>query len=206
MEPNNNLNTVEEKQESPVQETKMKKFLKDGLEFLKFALIALAIVVPIRMFIAQPFIVSGASMMPTFQDKDYLIIDEISYILGDPHRYDVIVFKFPVETSKYLIKRVIGLPGETVEITNGKVTIFKKDAVSDSAGITINEPYINEPFNTTKTIELKDGEYFVMGDNRNRSSDSRSWGVLPRKDIVGRAFLRLLPAAHADYLPGAFKE
>lgn len=187
-------------------ESKMKRFWKEGLDFLKYALIALVIVIPIRMYIAQPFIVSGQSMMPTFQDKNYLIIDEVSYLLREPHRGEVIVFHYPVVESKYLIKRIIGLPGEKVEIKNGKVVIFPNETSTEKNGIILDEYYIKEPFETTKTYTLKDGEYFVMGDNRNQSADSRTWGILPRKNIVGRAFIRLYPFSKIDYLPGAIKQ
>ncbi len=208
MEQNNNNIDKNPKLEEGINvpQSKMKKFWSEGLEFLKFAVIALAIVIPIRMFIAQPFIVSGQSMVPTFEDKDYLVVDEITYRFENPNRGDVIVFRYPLETSKFLIKRIIGLPGETVKIYNGIVTIHPKGADKNSLGVTLHEPYINEAFDTTKTITLTDDEYFVMGDNRNRSSDSRSWGALPKKDIVGRAFLRLLPLSHIDYLPGAFTQ
>lgn len=208
MEQNNNMNVTSNSIEAGVNEpeSKMKKFWRDGLEFVKFALIALAIVIPIRMYIAQPFIVSGQSMVPTFQNSDYLIIDEISYLLGTPHRGDVIVFHYPTDHSKYLIKRIIALPNENVQIKNGKVTVYPCDKLSNCAGIEMKEPYINEPFSTTENYTTGDNEYFVMGDNRNRSSDSRVWGPLNRKDIVGRAFIRLLPLTHISYLPGAFTQ
>lgn len=178
---------------------------KGAIEFLRFAIIALLIVIPIRYFIAQPFIVSGDSMYPTFHDGQYLIIDELSYYLGTPHRGDVIVFHYPVQHSKYLIKRIIGLPNETIEIKNGKITVGSTcpdTAICADDRITLNEPYIDEPFNITRTYTTKDNEYFVMGDNRNRSSDSRAWGVLPKSDIVGRVYLRLLPVNYISYLPG----
>src|SRR3990167_2019370 len=86
------------------------------LELIRFAVIAVAIVIPIRLYIAQPFIVSGSSMVPTFENSEYLIVDEISYRLGDPERFDVVVFKYPRDTSKFFIKRIIGLPNETVDL------------------------------------------------------------------------------------------
>ncbi len=175
-----------------------KKYKKDGIEFFKFGIIALLIVLPIRLFVAQPFIVSGDSMYPTFHNGQYLIIDELSYHLRAPKRGEVIVFHYPRETKKYLIKRIIGLPGEKVIINNGKVSIKGTDGNEQ----TLDESYINEPFNYSGTFDLNEGEYFTMGDNRNRSSDSRAWGVLPKKDIVGRTFLRLFPFSDATYLPG----
>lgn len=179
------------------------KVLKDNIvEFVKFAFIAIIIVMPIRMFIAQPFIVSGSSMFPTFHDGEYLIIDELSYNLGNPKRYDVAVFRYPKDTKKYFIKRVIGLPNETIIIKDGKITI-KNSEFPD--GFQLEETYLNDIFHTTGTYKNNSDEYFVMGDNRNFSSDSRVWGQLPRKLIVGRAYLRLLPIAHASFLPGKIK-
>lgn len=184
---------------------KIKKYKKDFIDILKFAFIALIIVLPIRMFIAQPFIVSGSSMVPNFHDKEYLIIDELSYYIHSPRRDDVIVFHYPYNTSKkplYFIKRVIGLPGETVIIKEGHVTIKNSE---NPNGFEKNEVYINEPFDTNGTYTLGKDEYFVMGDNRNASSDSRVWGVLDKKYIVGRAFMRLLPLSKMSYLPGSVK-
>lgn len=182
----------------------LKKYKKDIIDILKFAFIALLIVLPIRMFIAQPFIVSGSSMVPNFHDKEYLIVDELSYYLHAPTRNEVIVFHFPnpykeAKKSLYLIKRIIGLPNETVIIDNGNVIIKNKE---NPEGLALDQSYINESFKTSGTYTLGEDEYFVMGDNRNNSSDSRSWGVLNRKYIVGRAFLRLFPLSKISYLPG----
>lgn len=196
MENNNNV-------KPPVVESKLRKHAKDAWDLLKFAAIALAIVVPIRMWIAQPFIVSGESMYPTFHDGEYLIVDEISYITNGAHRGDVVIFKYPNDPSRYFIKRIIGLPNETIDIKNGKITIINKQYPE---GFMLNEPYINETFTTTEKYKTGNDEYFVLGDNRNRSSDSRVWGILPKKLMVGRAYLRLLPFSSAAYLPGALKE
>ena len=169
-------------------------------ELLKFALVAVIIVVPVRLFIAQPFIVSGASMDPTFHNGQYLIVDEISYRFGEPERGDVIIFKYPKDPSQYFIKRVIGLPGEMVRITSDGVSVTK----TDGSTVGLEEPYIvNEGNGGNLTVELKPDQYFVMGDNRPESSDSRVWGVLPKENIVGRAFLRLLPIQNATILPGS---
>lgn len=172
-------------------------------DLLRFILVAVAIVLPVRILIAQPFIVSGSSMFPTFEDKQYLIVDQLSYRFEEPKRGDVIIFRFPLDESKFFIKRLIGLPNEKVEIKDGSITI------TDASGktFTLDEPYI-ETTNWGRgdfSTSLKDDEYFVLGDNRTASSDSRSWGILPRKDIIGRAFLRLLPVDHADINPGEYR-
>ena len=169
-------------------------------EMLRFALIALVIVIPIRIFIAQPFIVSGASMVPTFQNGQYLIVDQLTYRFEKPKNGDVIVFKYPKDPSKYFIKRVIGIPGDTIAINGNVITLTDKEHPD---GLVLQEPYIAHMNPTTSLTEvLGDGEYFVMGDNRDNSSDSRMWGILPEDLIVGRAFLRLFPLDNASFLPG----
>lgn len=181
----------------------MKKNAEGIWDLVKFATIALAIVIPIRLYIAQPFVVSGDSMVPTFHDGQYLIIDELSYNIGQAHRGDVVIFRYPKDLKRFFIKRIIALPNETVTISDSKVTIINKDYPE---GFTLSEPYLNEQFPTVGTWEVPEGQYFVMGDNRNRSSDSRIWGVVPEKLLIGRAYLRLLPVASASYLPGSYKE
>lgn len=188
------------------QDDKTKKLLisikNSILEFLKFAIIAAVIVLPIRMFVAQPFIVSGLSMFPTFDDGEYLIIDELSYNFKKPHRNDVIVFHYPKNEKQYFIKRIIGLPNETVLIKDGVVTI-KNQEFPD--GFVLEENYLNEQFSTNGIYTNGENDYFVMGDNRNHSSDSRIWGKVSEDLIVGRAYVRLLPIAHAAFLPGKVK-
>lgn len=169
-------------------------------ELAKFALIALIIVVPIRYFVAQPFVVSGLSMFPTFNDGQYLIIDELSYKFHPPHRGDVIVFHYPKDRSKYFIKRIIGLPGETV-ITHDTTVTIKNDEHPE--GFVLNEPYVSRAVDGNIFDKLGKDEYFVMGDNRPASSDSRYWGNLPKKLIVGRVYLRLLPFSQIGILPGS---
>jgi len=169
-------------------------------EIATFLILAVVIVLPIRLFIAQPFVVEGESMAPTFDSGDYLIVDELSYRLTDPKRGDVIVFRYPGNEKVFYIKRIIGLPGETVSIDRGKVTITKPDGTS----LTIDEPYVvAEDATYTESTVIGPDQYFVMGDNRPRSSDSRIWGLLPEREIMGRAFLQLLPATKIDLLPGA---
>ncbi|HEU5114874.1 MAG TPA: signal peptidase I [Candidatus Paceibacterota bacterium] len=169
-------------------------------ELVTYALLALVIVVPIRLWIAQPFIVNGSSMDTTFRDGEYLIVDELSYRFHEPERGDVLIFKYPQDTSKYFIKRLIGLPGETVVVKSDSVTIINKD---HPQGIQLNEPYIHSRTFGNMTVTLSNDEYFVMGDNRLVSSDSRVWGPLPKSDIIGRPILRLLPFSQIGMWPGA---
>lgn len=171
-------------------------------EWLRFAIIALLIVLPIRWFVALPFIVSGASMEDTFHNNEYLIVDQLTYKFEHPERGDVIVFRYPRDPSKYFIKRVIGLPGETVKIEDGMVIIESDEY---PGGLVLYEPYA-ETMNRTSNLtqELGEGEYFVMGDNRDSSSDSRVWGALPESKIVGRALLRLFPLNEIGLFPGSY--
>ena len=171
------------------------------IEIVRFAIIALVIVLPIRIFIAQPFIVSGASMEDTFHNNEYLIVDQLSYRFEDPTRGDVVVFRYPRDPSKFFIKRVIGLPGDTITIEGGAITITNNEHPD---GILLDEPYLYTPPDSYVTETLGTGEYFVMGDNRGASSDSRVWGTLTEDKIIGRAFLRLFPLAEADIFPGAY--
>ena len=174
-----------------------KDFLK---EVLNLVVIAVVIVIPFRLFIAQPFIVDGLSMYPTYNNGHYLIIDEISYRFEDPKRGSVMVFKYPKDPSKYFVKRVIGLPGEKVEINRGMVTIINSE---NPEGLTLEEPYVKFPKDETLNYELKEGEYFVMGDNRASSADSRIWGAVPEENIIGRPIVRFIPPA---ILPGDVSE
>lgn len=192
-------NTPQKESEIPT----LREHLENAWDLVKFAALALAIVIPVRLFIAQPFVVSGDSMVPTFHDKEYLIIDEISYITGEPHRGDVIVFRYPGDPSRFFIKRIIGMPNEKITFKNGEVTITN---AQNKETLKLVEPYLNEAFGTSGTFTTGINEYFVLGDNRNRSSDSRSWGILPRKNIIGRAYLRLYPFDEMDYLPGSYRE
>jgi signal peptidase I len=174
------------------------------LDIVRFSLIALIIVIPIRTFIAQPFIVSGASMESTFYTGEYLIVDQLSYELHSPKRGEVIVFRYPKDPSKFFIKRVIALPGETITIDGSTVRISNPQYPN---GFILDEPYIKSMENGANlTEELGEREYFVMGDNRDQSSDSRFWGVLQEERIIGRAFVRLFPPSQLDYLPGAVSE
>ncbi len=174
-----------------------KGLLKD---LFTLAFLIIVVVIPIRFFVVSPFVVDGESMHPTFENLDYLIVDELRYDIWAPARGDVIVFRYPGNPSIFYIKRVIGLPGETVAINKGIVTITTVDGKS----LTLTEPYIvNEDATYTKSSSLNADEYFVMGDNRPNSSDSRIWGVLPRANIIGRVDVRLLPVSLIGFFPGA---
>jgi signal peptidase I len=163
-------------------------------DLLKVLLIALAIILPIRYYVAQPFIVSGASMEPTFYTSEYLIIDELSYHLHLPERGDIIVFRYPKDNTQYFIKRIIGLPGETVKIIDNKVIVSNPQ---HPTGFALDEKYLPAGDTTfpygDNTRTLGTSEYFVLGDNRLASSDSRFWGPVPSNDIVGKVFLRAFP-------------
>ncbi len=169
-------------------------------DLIKILIIALIIIVPFRTFVAEPFVVSGSSMLPNFHNGDYLIIDRLSYITGSPARGDVIVLKYPKDTTQFFIKRIIGLPGETVKLAQGKVVIVNKD---HPEGFQLNEPYLSNPIETfgkTDPTTLGSGEFFVLGDNRVASSDSRVWGILPRDDIVGRVWARIFHFNEAGFI------
>ncbi len=180
-------------------------------ETFKLALISLVIILPIRYFLVEPFFVLGASMEPTFQNGDYLIINELSYLTGKPSRGDVVVFQYPnnpreceslayqfthSKNCPYYIKRVIALPGESI-VLNDQGVFIKNGENPD--GFFLKEEYLpnKETYGNTTTA-LGNSEYFVMGDNRGHSSDSRVWGPLERKYMVGKVLLRAFPFEKAE--------
>lgn len=168
-------------------------------EFWRFLAIVVFVILPIRLWVAEPFIVSGDSMYPTFQNHDYLIIDSLTYKIENPSRYDVIVFKYPLDTSRYFIKRVIGLPGETVTIHDRTITVTNSE---HPEGFTVHEPELDVQTQGEINVTLGADEYFVLGDNRPVSSDSRVWGALKKEYIIGKPMLRLFPFQEIDVLPG----
>ena len=185
--------------------------------FAWYVLLALGLALFIRFFIAAPYVVSGASMEFTFDNWDYLITDRVSYRLENPRRGDVIVFCLPNTgdcsllkriankewiAPRTLIKRVIGLPGETVAINGTEVKITNSEHPD---GFILNEPYLsveNLGGPSGMQVTLGPDEYFVLGDNRRVSSDSRVWGILPKEDIIGQVLVRLFPVSKIGVFPG----
>jgi len=165
--------------------------------FLRIFIVTLLTALFVRFYIAQPFIVNGQSMEPTFKNGEYLIIDEITYRFRNPERGEVIVFRYPEDTSTFFIKRVIGLPHETVQVDGNDIYV-----TSASTTQKIEELYLNGDFWDNITKSLGENEYFVMGDNRLVSSDSRRWGPVTKNLIIGRAFIRFLPIPEMKLFPG----
>jgi len=165
----------------------LSSFLLFIWEILKIVIIALVIVIPIRYFLFQPFIVKGQSMEPNFENSNYLIVDELSFRFRDPQRGEVVVFRYPKNISQRFIKRIIGLPGDKIEVKAGSIMV--NDQVLDES------KYLPSGVQTPGNIQtsLNENEYFVLGDNRISSFDSRQWGLLPRKNIIGRVLIRAWP-------------
>lgn len=141
--------------------------------------------------------VDGFSMNPTLQDGEYILVNRLAYKIGQPERGDIVVFSFPMDPKQDLIKRVIGLPGETVSVQEGKVLVNS---------VPLEEPYIAAKPNYDGTWQVPEGQLFVLGDNRNESKDSHEWGLLPMENVVGRAILIYWPPTQwqlIDYTQGA---
>ncbi|MEK7636667.1 MAG: signal peptidase I [Patescibacteria group bacterium] len=198
---------AENKTENPVQDFAVASEVKNGrswrekvFEIIKAFIVPIAIVLLFRFYVVQPFIVRGASMEPSFENKEYLIIDEITPMVQPLSRGAVVVFRYPFNPSDFFIKRIIGLPGERVVINNGRVSV--KNTTGEE--LILNEPYLGRGTITVGAtdVTLSDDSYFVMGDNRNFSSDSRQWGVLSGRLITGRAILRLWPPERAGIIKG----
>lgn len=174
----------------------MRKFLLSIWEVAEVVIVAAASIFIIYKFIAQPFLVQGESMEPNFSDGNYLIVDEVTYRFQEPSRGEVIVFKNPTNEKEFYIKRIIGLPGETIGIRNGKVYIN---------GALFEEPYLPNglELGNLPEVTLSPGEYFVMGDNRRHSFDSRSWGALDGEKIVGAVRVRFWPLTDFTFYPSS---
>lgn len=174
----------------------MRKFLWSLFEFVETVAIAVVAVLLIRNFVAQPFLVSGASMEPTFTDGNYLLVDELTYHFRSPERGEVIVFRYPENPSVYYIKRVISLPGETVDVKDAKIVVTKTNGQT----LVLDETYLPKESilaGNFNDVKLGPNQYFVMGDNRSFSYDSRSWGPVNSSLIIGMVRLRLWPINEA---------
>lgn len=171
----------------------MKAFWSSAWEIVEIIFISLVTVFLIRNFLAQPFLVSGASMEPTFSNRNYLIIDELTYRFREPERGEAVVFRYPNDTKVYFIKRIIGLPGEEVIVRGGHVTVISNGQQISVSGDT----------NGNTDIKLGPDQYFVLGDNRYNSFDSRNWGPVPKKDIIGLVRLRIFPLSEMELVKPA---
>lgn len=206
-------------QSQPSQQREPKKKKERGISFfaelVKIIFLALLIIVPIRTFIFQPFFVQGASMEPNFHDGEYLIINELGYkktvvAAGEKEfftvesfknlvRGDPVVFRYPRNPRQFFIKRIVGLPGETVHIKDGKVIIINED---NPRGLELDESeYLSSHVETMGNREflLGENEYVVLGDNRSHSSDSRTWGTLAGDLVVGKVLLRAWPVSKFSF-------
>lgn len=185
----------------PVYLSYMRRFLSSFLEVAEVAIVAIGAVFLIRNFLIQPFLVSGASMVPTFAHGDYLLIDELTYRLRNPERGEVVVFRYPANRpTTYFIKRIIGLPGERVSIAGEVVTVYN---AAHPEGLVLDERYLGSGVKTAggcgkSSFELLPGEYLVFGDNRSQSFDSRCWGPMQQSQIIGLVRLRLWPPKSAE--------
>ncbi len=181
---------------TPPESPKQRSFIREALayvgELVRVVVISLAIILPVRYFLVQPFYVKGASMEPNFYDHEYLVIDEISFRFREPKRGEIVVFRYPRDPSQFFIKRVVGLPGETIEIKNEELRI-KNDEYRE--GIGLEETYLDQDMRWygEHAVTLKEDEYYILGDNRDSSLDSRQFGPISRELIVGRVWLRGWP-------------
>ena len=169
------------------KKTGMQKFLADSLYILAVLILAVLFV----KYVGQRTTVIGSSMEPTLSDGDSLIVDKLTYRISNPKRFDVIVFPFQYEEGTYYIKRIIGLPGETVRIDEDGNIYINGNILNENYGAAV----MTDPGIAINEIVIGEDEYFVLGDNRNHSSDSRTQavGLVKREDILGRAWLRIFP-------------
>ena len=164
------------------------RLIRELIETIAFTLLIFLLI----RFAAQSFRVDGMSMEPGLHTDEYVLVNKVAYLFHEPQRGDVIVFHYPLDTTKDFIKRIIGIPGDTIQTTSNEVIINGK---------ILNEPYISTPFNfDTNTWKLGPGEFFVMGDNRDNSLDSRTWGPLNRNYIVGKAIAVYWPLSNWEWI------
>jgi len=170
------------------------------LELIKVAVLAGVTIALVRYFLFKPFYVKGASMEPNFFDKEYLIIDELSYRLRAPQRGEVVVFKYPENPKEYFLKRIIALPGERVKVSEGQITIYNQE---HPEGVILDESYLPDDLLTSgdrSFAPLTQDQYFVMGDNRPNSYDSRRFGAVDKSLVVGKVFFRGWPFSRAQFI------
>lgn len=162
------------------------------IELIKLGLFAIVTIFLVRYFLFKPFYVRGASMEPNFFDREYLIIDELSFRLREPQRGEIVVFHYPGNRSEYFLKRLIGLPGERVKVKEGEIIIYNQE---NPEGLILQEPYLAPGLRNRPDVSYNLGstQFFVLGDNRNSSFDSRFFGPIEKKEIVGRVLLRGYP-------------
>lgn len=179
------------KKDKEAEKNAEKNVMKELFGWILYLLLVVGLTYLILTYVGQRTRVSGHSMETTLSNGDNLIVDKLSYRFSDPKRFDIIVFPFKYEENTYYIKRIIGLPGETVQVTDGCAYINGELLESDIYGAELMEDsgIASEP------LTLGEDEYFVLGDNRNHSSDSRdpSVGILTRKDLLGKAWVRIYP-------------
>ncbi|HXK38194.1 MAG TPA: signal peptidase I [Candidatus Paceibacterota bacterium] len=194
-------NVPEESPEPVKKPTKLAQII----DALRYIFIALIVVIPVRAFVAQPFIVQGNSMYPTLHNHEYLIVNEMVKLTQDYRRGDVVILHYPNDPSRYFVKRIIGLPGETVSFEGTTVTI---SGPTHPKPFVLDEPYVadSQKMNNKLTRTLSNDEFFVCGDNRSQSSDSRIWGPVPRNYMDGRALIRLFPFSVIALNPGSLSE
>ncbi len=179
---------------------------ESSFDLIRYCILAGIIVFVFRIFVAQPYLVEGASSYPTFKNGDYLIVEQISKRFEEPKRQDFLIIRYPKDRTKYFIKRLIGFPGEKISIVGGEVFVQKKESGGWGEPQKLNEPYVVYSKIENLDFELGNDEFFVMGDNRAGSSDSRVWGPILKSDIVGRPFVRLWPLDKIGVWPGFVRE
>lgn len=167
------------------------------LDIAQIVIVSAAIILPIRYFLIQPFYVKGASMEPNFYDHEYLIVDELTYRLRAPERGEIVVFRYPRDPSQYFIKRIVGLPGETIEVARGHVVVYNDTYPN---GIILEESYLDDTSTEgKKKVTLGADEYYLLGDNRDESLDSRSFGPVQDTFLIGRVWIRGLPLSRIGH-------
>lgn len=179
----------------------MKKLLYDLFDIAKTVIIVLILAFLIRNFLFQPFVVEGQSMEPNFYDKEYILVNRMSYRVGDIQRGDVVVFQAPNNPQYDYIKRVIGLPSETIKVKDQKIYVNDELIEENYINNAETQSFLEGKRNFNLEVTLDDNEYFVLGDNRDHSSDSREWGTLPKGNIVGKAWFTVYPWNIFGFIP-----